>query len=208
MKKIITVILAFALIASISACGSEPTETPEASASPSATAKPTLEPTPEPTPAPTPTPNAETYSVTIRTERHIESVDLYDMVDVWRIDGVFAEGKYVTEDELFSLRVFYVTEENCLTTLADFYPYDYPYRGAFYLNDDNAICYDYNKLKEYGIITTDTDESGDSYQKSGSYYKNLPKGSWYFGDARFSNSFIVVVGDYEAAKNGTVPENK
>ncbi|MBE6896493.1 MAG: hypothetical protein E7477_05265 [Ruminococcaceae bacterium] len=148
----------------------------------------------------TPTPEIETYPVKISQEA------VYDTIDMWQIDGVFAQSIF-TAEEIFDIRVFYVTEDNRLTMLSDFYPGDYPYCGACIINEDNSISHDYKQLVPYENFTNETDADGETMIKSGSYYQNLPKGSWYFGDANMSNSFIVVVGDYEASQNGTVPTN-
>lgn len=188
MKIIICFILSIIFILLIVSCTTEdPDKMPEQNQSENIeSSKPATE--------------VETYPVKISMEA------VYDTIDLWQIDGVFAQSVF-TAQEIFEIRVFYVTEDNRLTTLSDFYPGDYPYCGAFILNDDKSISYDYNLLVPHGNIIKETDPDGEPTIKSGSYYQNLPKGSWYFGDSNMSNSFIVVVGDYEAAQNGTVPSN-
>jgi hypothetical protein len=127
-------------------------------------------------------------------------------VDRWQIDGVFAEAVFF-EYDVFPTRVLYVTKDHCLTTLENFYPGDYPYCGAITGVENQAFTYDYSQLEPFGTINRGTDPDGESCIEAGSTYKNLPKGSWYFGDAQISQSFIIVVDDYEAAENGTVPFN-
>ena len=200
MKKIFAILITCALLMSMVACGSTPTASPEPSTEPTVSTQPTLAPTPEPTPEPTPSPSVNTYSVTISDERYDGTVDR------WQIDGVFAESVFF-EYDVFPTRVFYVTKDHLLTTLEDFYPGDYPYCGAITGVENQAFCYDYNKLKPFGKLSHATDSDGESYIVSGSIYENLPKGSWYFGDAQISQSFIIVVDDYESAENGTVPFN-
>ena len=138
-----------------------------------------------------------TYSVIISHETADGTVNM------WEITGVFAEGTFMSEN--IPLRVFYVTEENSATILSNFAPYDYPYVGAYVDNNDGTFSHNYDIIKEFAHFERFTDDYGDQYIKAGSAYRNLPKGSWFFGDSGYSNSFFIVVGDKQAAQNGTVP---
>lgn len=126
---------------------------------------------------------------------------------VWEIRGVFAEGNYYAPNGYPSpLRVFYVVSENSATLLKDLAPGDYAYRGSYTLSEGGHPTGIYKDIAPYGHFEEYTQDS-ETYTRSGGYYENLPKGSWYFGSVRFSDGFFIVVGDFEAAKNGTVPEN-
>ena len=126
---------------------------------------------------------------------------------VWAINGVFAEGEYMPENDVpIPLRVFYVTEENTVTLLQDLYPGDYAYVGAFYLDEYGNPEGDYSKIEPYGHFAYGTIDD-ENCTLSGGYYEDLPKGTWFFGSVCFSDSFFIVVGDYGAAQDGTVPKN-
>ena len=126
---------------------------------------------------------------------------------VWEIRGVFAEGSSpVSDASPLPLRVFYVTEENTVTLLKDLYPGDYAYIGAYYQDEYGSPMGDYGPIEPYEHFEYDTIDDEMCTLRS-SYYENLPKGTWFFGSVCFSDSFYIVVGDYEAAQNGTIPEN-
>ena len=126
---------------------------------------------------------------------------------IWEIQGVFAEGTSPVSDAApLPLRVFYVTEDNTDTLLKDLYPGDYAYVGAYYLDEYGSPMGDYDAIEPYGHFEYDTIDD-EMCTVRGGYYENLPKGTWFFGSVCFSDSFYVVVGDHEAAQNGTVPEN-
>ena len=185
------------------ALGAEYTEiSPQVWVHKTATVAPTATAAPRATTAPEPTkePEAKTYTAYVEDSSG-------EVPNVWEIKGVFAEGTYQPQNGFpLPLRVFYVTEENAATLLRDLYPGDYAYRGAFYVNAAGDPCGDYNAMKPYGNFEQYIKDEEPCIRQGG-YYKNLPKGSWYFGSVRFSDGFIVVVGDADAAQNGTVPKN-
>jgi hypothetical protein len=145
-------------------------------------------------------PEVETYTAYFRNE--------YDSGDnLWKITGVFAEANYWAPDGFpIPLKIYYVTTQNSATVLVDLYPGDYAYRGSFYEGEDCYPCGNYADIEPYGHF-----ESVIRYDEpvilSGGYYENLPKGSWYFGSVQFSDSFFIVVDDYEAADLGIIPHN-
>lgn len=195
MKNIILSAFAFALMFSLAACSS--------------TSDPTLPPslfvTPEeaPTTAITPDTTSTPQETLVTYEVVISSETADGPIDMWKIKGVFAEGTFMSDG--FPLRVFYVTDKNSAITLSDFEPSDYPYTGAYHDNKDGSFSHDHSQLEKYGSFETYTDTYGDQYLKAGGGYNNLPKGSWFFGDAGYSNSFFIVVCDKSVADQGIVP---
>ena len=186
MKKTAIFIVMSLMMVMFSACGGDPmteqgTDTATASTEESA-------------------PAVETYTA------YYES-DWDEDPRIWEIQGVFAEGTSPVSDAApLPLRVFYVTEDNTVTLLKDLYPGDYAYVGAYYLDEYGSPMGDYDAIEPYGHFEYDTIDD-EMCTVRGGYYENLPKGTWFFGSVCFSDSFYVVVGDHEAAQNGTVPEN-
>lgn len=180
MKKACIMLLILALSMGIVACA-EPAEPSGSNASTSAIPSSVA---------------PKTYTVTISREI------IGETVPCWEITGVYAEGTF--ESEGMELRVLYVVSGSGAKTLCHFYPDDYPYVGAYQDNGDGSFTYDHDRLVTCGQWKLFM-EDGEIVKQAGGGYPNLPDGSWFFGDADFSNSFFVVVGDPEAAANGTVP---
>ena len=223
MKKLCVFALTLALTLSMAACGENvettkpektepPTTTVPATTGPAPTDPAPTDPAPtDPTPTdpaptdpaptdPAPTDPAptdpQTYDVIITSENS------EGMIEDWLITGVYAESTFLSEG--LELRVLYVLSGSSMTTLRDFWPDDYPYTGAYHDNGDGTFSYDYSLLKPHGQWET-CDDDGDVYRKAGGGYPSLPDGSWFFGAVQYSQSFFVVVGNPEAAANGTVP---
>lgn len=183
MKKLCLFALTLALIFSMAACSENGETTKPPKTDPPTTALPT-------TTAP------QTYTVTITRETY-EGV-----VEDWLVTGVYAEATFLSEG--VPLRVLYVLSGSSVTTLREFETFDYPYTGAYHDNGDGTFSYDSDRLEAHGQWET-YEIDGERLWKAGGGYPSLPDGSWFFGDVGYSHSFFVVVGDAEAAANGTVP---
>lgn len=199
MKKIILLFFTLTLMILLVACSSSSDLTFPTSSFVTPDETDTMLPltTTPPDTMPTAVETLATYEVIISTETADGTVDL------WKINGVFAEGTFMSDG--FPLRVFYVTEKNSAIILSDFEPSDYPYTGAYHDNKDGSFSHDHSQLEKYGYFETYTDNYGDQRLKAGGGYSNLPKGSWFFGDVRYSNSFFIVVADKSIADQGIVP---
>lgn len=161
-----------------------------------ATDAPTTEPATE---APITEPELDTYSVTISRSA------FFGGGDFWKITNVYAESTLMSDG--CELRVLYATSGCTATMLCDFYPTDYPYLGGFTGCDGGPVNFDSDLLSSHGHLDRGVDGEDDfaiEYFKAGSYY-DLPSGSWFFGDVAYDMSFIIVVDNYAASQDGTVP---
>ena len=183
MKKIWMMLLILVLCLGMVACG-EPTGTSQSKGS-----------------------NPSTSTVPSSAAPEVRTVTIFreimgEMVPCWEITGVYGESTFLSSG--VSLRVLYVVSGSSATTLCNFYPNDYPYTGAYQDNDDDSFTYDHDRLVPYGQWKIFM-EDDVIVKEAGGGYPCLPDGSWFFGDVSYSDSFFIVVGDPEAAKNGTLP---
>ena len=189
MKKLCLLILALALVISMLACGA-----PAQTTDPGKIDSPTTTAPTDPVPSVT---MPEPYDVVISHENY------EGLVADWLITGVYEESTFLSDG--MQLRVLYVLSGSSVTTLREFWIDDYPYTGAYHDNGDGTFSFVYSELKTHGQWETYEDTDGSTVCKAGGGYPSLPDGSWFFGSVAYSQSFFVVVGNPEAAANGTIP---